>query len=266
MTVALIDADIICYQAAAAAEEEVDWGDGEPSSVLGIENAIDRAREMIEEWRKGSQCKRARLCFSDRSGDKATFRYTFYPEYKGQRKEKPKLHGEVYQWLKDNYAHSEVRGLEGDDVIGVLLTGDEGGKYVAVSTDKDMKTLAGKHFNPRTGESFKVSVPVANREWMYQTLTGDTVDNYKGCPFIGKKKADAILVDRLGLLKMWPRVVDTYEAQYEKHSAKYDNLSPFDLALRNARCARILRACDYVGGKIRLWHPDEEKVEWLTIT
>ena len=45
---------------------------------------------------------------------------------------------------------------------------------------------------------------------MYQTLVGDSTDNYKGCPAVGAKTADKLLQDNGAT---WQTVVDAYAAK-----------------------------------------------------
>ena len=83
---------------------------------------------------------------------------------------------------------------------------------------------------------------------MIQTLTGDQVDNIKGCPTVGEVKARRILAPHMHSYKeMWEAVVDTF---------KKNGLSE-KVALMEARMARILRASDYdfKTKKPILWSP-----------
>jgi len=93
---------------------------------------------------------------------------------------------------------------------------------------------------------------------MKQVLTGDTVDNYKGCPGIGPKKADEFLMPvheaLLGLTveehlaALWVTVTMVYESK---------GFTAED-ALIQARCARILRHGDYnfTTEEVTLWKPE----------
>jgi DNA polymerase-1 len=79
---------------------------------------------------------------------------------------------------------------------------------------------------------------------LYQTLIGDSVDGYGGCPNIGPVTAKKLL-DKS---PTWKTVVDTYK------KAKLDEA----YALQQARCARILRPADYnfETGEPILWQPN----------
>jgi DNA polymerase-1 len=117
-----------------------------------------------------------------------------------------------------------------------------------------MKTLPAKVWNG------KALVGYTDQEadyWhMLQTLTGDAVDGYKGCPGIGPVGAEKLLNGPAvegeatydsGDPVLWPRVV----AAYEKKKLTEED------ALRNARLARILRWDDWDRKKKEpiLWSP-----------
>ena len=89
-----------------------------------------------------------------------------------------------------------------------------------------------------------------------QVLTGDAVDNYKGCPKVGPVKAQQILHKAsLNITDLTLRNVAIWEAivaTFEKAGLTEDD------ALIQARCARILRYEDLdLKGNIILWTPPE---------
>jgi DNA polymerase-1 len=120
---------------------------------------------------------------------------------------------------------------------------------IIVSQDKDMQTIPTQVW--RQGELMTISEEQADYYHMFQTLVGDTSDGYKGCPGVGKVKAEKLLTDVLlqpGLPQpYWPTVVACYE------KAK---LTEQD-ALTQARLARILRFSDWDNEKKEpiLWTP-----------
>jgi DNA polymerase-1 len=83
---------------------------------------------------------------------------------------------------------------------------------------------------------------------MFQTLVGDTSDGYKGCPGVGKVKAEKLLIDAMeNGVPLWTVVKAQYEAK---------DLTEAD-ALTQARLARILRWSDWDNEKKEpiLWTP-----------
>ena len=279
--VALIDADVLCYTAACVSVPEIDFDGGGTQVYENPARAKQVADHAVDRWMKMAGCTEARLVFSDRSRPQATFRYSVHPHYKETRAtEKPPLHDMIHAYLHDSVNFSgiiEKEGLEGDDVLGLMITGPNRDKYIAVTVDKDLLTVPGNVCiipcgpNPPKAKPVRISENAADYAWMTQVLTGDTVDNYKGAPGIGKIGAQKRLAGARNLEAMWSRVVDGYNDQFgnERWADAFVNATAWDEALMNARCARILRYGDYapspMGDKVRLWHPDADHNEWLNL-
>jgi len=247
--VAVIDADIILYKACRVAEEEVNWGDDQWvlwSDLNKVKTIIDdQVGLIVEEMKAG----RSILCFSDTKN----YRKEINPEYKANRRggRKPLCFTGALQYCKDTYENRQFSNLEADDVIGIIATTDNLlNEYVIVSEDKDLLTIPGLHWNLKTKEIFSLSEKEADFNFYNQTLTGDTVDNYKGCPNVGKVTAEKLL--RSALTKgenLWETVV----TRFEKAGLKEED------AILNARMARILRKCEYnrTTEEVKLWSPYE---------
>jgi DNA polymerase-1 len=144
------------------------------------------------------------------------------------------------------YPSVSKKGLEADDVMGILSTKFKG-RAVIVSIDKDMKTIPGKfyHLHPdKTGTWHETSEKDADYSFLLQALMGDAVDGYGGVPGIGPKTADK-------LLKKHGAVWKTVEDAYIKAGLTKED------ALVNARMARILRQedWDFEKEEVRLWEP-----------
>ena len=172
---------------------------------------------------------------------------------------KPLAYVQTVQKITSEFETRQVEGLEADDLIGIMGTRPQYEGAVMVSLDKDFRTIPGIHFNPsKERKPVAVTLPQADRAWMYQTLIGDSTDNYKGCPGIGPKKADAFLRHpsvNAPLEFLWSFVVNAFRSK---------GLTERD-ALVQARVARILRDEDYnkTTKEVRLWHPTAP--EWRTI-
>ena len=147
-------------------------------------------------------------------------------------------YGSDFAKREDNYNGKVEDKLEADDLLGILGSSDK--DYIIWSIDKDLLTVPAHHLVH--GKVVEVDEEQANYNFFYQTLVGDSTDNYKGCPTIGDKKATAIL-NKNGA--SWKTVVDAYAKQ---------NLSEM-VALENARLARILRDGEYnfKTKEVRLW-------------
>lgn len=246
----LFDADMLVFETCSSVEQEINWGDDLwtlhadaadakariDDRVLSLTNTIltklnhDGAYEIL-------------MCFTDDNN----FRKKILPTYKANRigKRKPVCYKGVKDWVMENYTTYLRPYLEADDCIGILATSKP--NTIVISGDKDFKSVPGRFYNYRKGELYEISVEEADKWHLYQTLIGDTADNYSGCPGIGEKTAEKLLADECS----WNAVV----AQFTKKG-----LTEAD-ALIQARVARILRKEDYDFKKKEpiLWEPKKSK-------
>lgn len=283
MRTALIDADTLIYQVGLRCETPIRWDTGN-STIWTVHAHEERAEslldDLIEEIREGLQADKVVVVLSDYSVP--GWREEIYPTYKDHRDDerRPLVWAALREHLEEEYICYVKEGLEGDDVLGILMThpsllaGHLGVKpedldRICVSIDKDMKTIPGLHCNYREGfrkyndltESIvKVSERVADLNHMYQTIMGDQVDGYSGAPGWGKVRAKRLLKEGKVLephehtFNRGPRKGDT-EIRWEEG----DEGTPWEIAvsaflsageteeeaLRNAQVARICRADDY---------------------
>jgi DNA polymerase I len=239
----LIDADIPCYRAASACETEIEWDDDVWTTYTDVGQAKELLVKYIDKFVEDTGCDDLKLCYTS----KDNFRNTVYPPYKGNRKSrKPIGYSALKEWSKEQYPFFEKPTLEADDCMGILATKFKG-KTMIVTMDKDLKTIPGTmwHLNPKLeGKKIVVTEADAHRQFLYQTLTGDTTDGFPGCPGIGPVSANKLL-DSKGV--NWETV---------KHAYIKAGLTEDD-ALTQARCARILHDSDwnFEKGEVILWTP-----------
>lgn len=242
---AFIDADILLHRAVSFVEREFD---GETMndwkrSVWFFDSLFDKwMREIgkVDDWY---------LVVSPPKN----FRHDLYADYKGNRKdiEPHPTFARLKEEIKERQGTIWEDNLEADDLIGIRCSEDPKGT-LAVSADKDFATVPCRLLIPTSHGAKKPTKKTfteaeANRNWLIQTMTGDTIDNYKGIPGIGPKKAEAIIPRPAPLKQMWGSV---RQAFLDKGMTEAD-------ALQMARLARILRHGDYDFEKkeVKLWHP-----------
>lgn len=260
MRLALIDADILAYQAAAVSEKPIDWEDGlwtlhafEQDAITAFESSLSSLVEKVE-------ATQYLLVFSD----KDNWRKKVLPTYKSNRAgtRKPMLLKFLREYAFKKHQCVSIPELEGDDVIGIYATTksklEPVRDIIVCSLDKDFKTIPGKHYNFGRDEFFEITEHQADKWHMIQTLTGDTTDGYAGCPGIGPKTAEKILQAALDEGTPWANPQQLREL-YWKHVVKAYDKAGFgeEEALTQARVARILRAEDYddIQKKVLLWKP-----------
>ena len=235
----LIDADYIVYKCCAAVETELDFGE----DVIVVTSNFSEAYEYVE--RELNTIASDLGCFDDSIlffSDSINFRKSIDPAYKGHRnRKKPCGYKRVINKLKEEYHVVVMPTLEADDAIGIYATKEPG--HIVCSPDKDMRQIPGDLYDLTDGV---VTVePEEGRRWhLIQTMSGDQTDGYGGVPGIGIKRAIA-LFEKEGYT--WDTVVKAFA---EKDLSE-------DVALTNARLAKILQVTDYdfTNKEPRLWSP-----------
>lgn len=257
--VLLVDADIYCWRAAA--------------SVADAQLAKRKLRALLADLQSRLNADQLVLAL----GDAQNFRRALLPSYKARRVERakpPALPGLVAE-LADAYDTRRGPGLEADDVLGVLATAPDaadcgplgrapgsGAERIIVSPDKDLRSVPGL-LSARQGRIERITAFAADRAHLRQTLIGDAVDGYRGCPGVGAKTADQFLSAPYALTRrgrrwikrplwgagdLWAGMISLFERAGLDEAA----------ALTQARVARILRASDFdaVRAAPQLWRPE----------
>lgn len=259
--VLLIDADILVYQVASAAEVPIEWDE----DFWTLHSDFDAAKQRLDGQiaHLTDRLESADMVFALTTMDR-NFRKDIYPLYKSNRKKvrKPLVWAPLRDYLKATRIVFERPGLEGDDCLGILATKSgplqpgwpDSTEKVLVSIDKDFKTVPCNYYDMNHPEKGVQVITEGEADYwhMYQTLTGDNTDGYPGCPGIGPKYAVKVLEPAnlptgFSVGVAWPKVV----AAYVKAGLGEE------VAIQQARCARILRACDYYfkEKKPKLWTP-----------
>ena len=238
----LVDADYVVYKSCAGAETEIDWG----GDVILVTSKFSEAYANVKRdllkiinnflW----DVPELILFFSD----SVNFRKSIQPSYKGHRnRKKPCGYKRVINQLKTEYKVVIMPTLEADDALGIYATQNPGS--IICSPDKDMRQIPGKLFD--MSELMNVEDAEGKKWHLVQTLAGDQTDGYSGVPGIGVKRA-VTLFEEKGY--SWKTVVQAFADK---------DLSE-DVALENARLAKILTADDYDFDKQQpiLWSPSAD--------
>lgn len=183
------------------------------------------------------------------------FRKDLFADYKANRKDiKPHpSFAALKEAVKELNGCVWEDGIEADDLIGIRCS--ESKDTIAVSADKDFATVPCRLMIPtshgrKTPDFHTFTEDQANHNWMVQAMTGDVIDNYKGIPGIGPKKA-ALLLPRLEPVEdLWHRVASAFVMAGKTEED----------ALQMVRLARILRDGDYDFDtkKVKLWTPEKK--------
>jgi DNA polymerase-1 len=228
----LIDADVLAYNASAGEQQVYQWDDEVASVRMGtIEDAIEVVHRYLEHFKEKFNASHLALCLTDEDN----FRKHVYPPYKSNRPAKPLLLPEVRKYMMEKLGAYKRKGLEGDDVMGILATHPKliPGPKMIVSVDKDMLQIPGKVYRPHKDEVVDVTPEQGEHFFYYQTICGDPTDHYPGIKGIGDVGARKLLdADRS---EWWSRmlVAATHKGMTE------------DALLVQARVAKILQHTDF---------------------
>jgi len=243
----LVDGDIVAYRTAMSFEHAIEWDEGFwtlHSDVQECTAEIDNYLNwLLDEVEEATDVIVALT-------DKENFRKELCTDYKANRanKRKPLALNGIRKHLIEEFDAIVWPKLEADDVIGILATQKKMiDNCIIVSPDKDLLQIPGYHFID--GSLIHRCMDECNKWHMMQTLTGDTTDNYKGCPGIGPVKAERLLTPSDGGSSngvwMWRKVVGAFEKA---------GLTEEE-ALLNANLSHILRHENYKDMRVNLWQP-----------
>lgn len=217
---ALVDADIVAFRCASSAEND-------PQEIAEVR--VDELMRRILHETGALEYK----CFLT---GKDNFRKTIYPEYKANRKDRPKP-----IWLQACRDHlvkywnaQTINGREADDELGIEQTA-HGLDSIICSIDKDLLQIPGYHYNFVKGCHSFISPYDGLRNFYGQLIAGDGSDNIPA--FDGKIRSAVPkfvqkLVDPLWEMteekEMYVYVLDLWETNYTDME-------------RNAKCLWIWR-------------------------
>ncbi len=277
MRTALIDGDIFIFQAASANEYECQWSPDLWTLHAHLEASIAQFDSLIADLKEACKADAVIVALTDSNN----WRKGVMDTYKAHRAKvrKPIVYRPMREYCMEKYDTFMRPTLEGDDVLGILATGQKiKGEKIICTIDKDLKTIPGLHLRLDDEERKErvISVEEADRFHLLQTLAGDSSDGYPGCPGIGMVNAERLLdggmalVAREKIISRGPRKGEKeVEWVAEQPATPWEIVvSAFrskglseEVALQNARVARICRVSDYDFAKkeVKLWHPERSK-------
>lgn len=200
----LVDGDVIAYRSACTVPVE------EPKEYA-LHNAKLQMEKFVDLFDRGLEM-RVFLTGEGNYRDKVA---TIQP-YKGNRKDavKPPYLADVREYLAYAWRAELVNGREADDALGCTQYAAKDKSTCIVTVDKDLDGIPGWHYNPVKDTHYYVTLEEANIFFYTQLLTGDRVDNIRGCDGIGIKKAQKLLANLTTELQLYNACRAAYTGKY----------------------------------------------------
>lgn len=198
----LIDSDILCYRVGFSCDDETE------SVALATMDSF--VTDLIV-----SDALIEVMDFEYHLTGKNNYRfdYAVTAPYKGNRSKsrKPKHLQALRDHLVSTWGAVVSDGQEADDAMSIRQYA-EGDNSIIISLDKDLDMVPGWHYNFVKQHKYYVDRDQGLYNFYKQILTGDDVDNIKGCYRIGPKKAEKILAECKTELEMWEACVETHDS------------------------------------------------------
>lgn len=177
----IFDGDSVAYASSGPVKED------EPIS-FALQNCKRSIEAIVDKFDRGLEIQ----LYLTGSGNFREQVATIQP-YKGNRTQpKPPYLPDVRQYMVEIWRATVVDGKEADDQVAIEYLKDPANRCI-VSIDKDLDQIPGNHYNYRKDLFYEVSEAEAAYNFWVQVLAGDRVDNIRGIPGIGPKKAEKLL-------------------------------------------------------------------------
>jgi DNA polymerase-1 len=177
-------------------------------------NAVGIFKQIVEASVKGAECDSMEVYLSP--SDKSNFRFKIDPAYKENRKNvvKPTHWATLRAHAQKHMGALVCDGMEADDMLAIRAHEIGLDKVTIISVDKDMKQVPCRHFDWRKKVTVTITPEEGWRLFYTQLLTGDSVDNIKGCPKIGPAKAAKALKGLTSDAEMLEVCFSLYQVAY----------------------------------------------------
>ena len=240
MSTAWIDIEADAFGVSKVHEYVIQTGEYRFSYESRLDFCIKDLEKLLERLQGFAPQHDLMICL----GHSTNFRYGVYPRYKSNRRglRRAACYDSLRKWLQANYSNCVLKGVEADDVVGVMYQPGD----LIYSPDKDLRTIAGDHLLV-DGTIMTVPQLEADRAFFKQVMTGDSSDGYGGIPNVGgshKMFASEEWLTCKTEQQFWTFVEMQYHRNATKIREKYSE-DATRMALVMARCARILRRGEY---------------------
>jgi 5'-3' exonuclease len=214
MTIALIDGDVLAYQACKPRWMKKAKADKNGQYVAHLD---ENGKKIPLEWTREEDAEYLEESWNNFEKDlnilveklycddylmavkgEGNYRHFIYPSYKLQRTEGNELARFVPAIRRLAVMHGyaiQADGREADDYLRIWAREcrEADVDYILCTIDKDLKCIPGRYFNMKKETLEDIDEFAAKQFYYAQILSGDTTDNIPGIPGIGEKKAIKLL-------------------------------------------------------------------------
>ena len=251
----LIDADVLLYRACRAVEREEVFGEDHHVLFSSYKEAQDKFHRILTDLMADLAVYGTKRTHTLYVSGSSNWRKNVMVGYKANRTDrKPLCYGRMKEYVLELGANM-ADTLEADDLLAIDGCASNG-SHIIVSVDKDFMSVptpfARLSVDLKPLRLYDTTPEQARWFHMKQTLAGDPVDGYKGCPRFGDKTATKWLDENVqtpGEIRVdeveavWAGVLKLYE------KAGLDEID----AQMNATVEHIM-------------HPDDAPRPWLLDT
>ena len=173
---------------------------------------VDFINDFIESVVKKSKADSYELHLSGHTNFRKEIAVT--KPYKGNRTgDKPFYYQKVRDYLTSELGAQISENEEADDTLAIAQTNNKENTIIC-TIDKDLWIVPGAKYDFKREELSYVTDYDGIRNFQYQMLAGDQVDNIQGVPKIGPVKAKKLLKDNEDIQDAWIAIREEYRNSY----------------------------------------------------
>lgn len=205
--IALIDGDSIAFK----------YGSSEPDKIKGY--LTERMFKLAEDTSSTSYHG-----FIGRGRE--TFRHKLYPDYKANRlgKTLPDNVSYVKDMLVGDFGFNEVRDIEAEDAVGLMLNKLGHQDCAICHIDSDLDQLEGYHWNYDKSIGYRISKDEAIKKFFSMVIEGSHKDHVKGLYMF--KKADISFEGCISYQDYEQATLAIYRSYLTKAADKFSKYMP----------------------------------------
>jgi len=154
-----------------------------------VSHALNAIKITVDAATEAAGCDSAELYLSPTGTE--NFRFSIYPEYKANRaaSHKPVHYKALRDYAVKHMGAEICPAMEADDMLAIRANELGQDRFVIITNDKDLFQVPGRFYDWKKKKTVDMDEEGSRLCLYMQVLTGDSIDNIKGCKGIGPAKA-----------------------------------------------------------------------------